>query len=1029
MLVLKQGSQFTSHLLMTFLVIGFICLSSTPGYADGCSAANFKGARDFTVGQYPYALAAGDFNSDGKADIAAADYNGNSVRIAFGDGAGGFALVSTYASGMRPLAIAVGDLTGDTKPDLVVSNFDSNDISVLLNDGVGNFAITNYAAGVGPGEIALADLNDDNKPDVAVTNQTGGAIVVLLNNGTGGLLPLSFTALPPTSNPKDIVAADFNGDGMADLATANAVGTFSVVLRSGPNVFSSPVTNTVPSVSDLQAIAVGDFTGDSKLDLVVVSYAQSVVRLLQGNGMGGFMFNPPVSFALDGNSVNVYLRDVNLDNKLDIVAPIYTNSLGNSMVRVFYGDGMGGSSQMSDVLVGRTLRSVAITDLNGDSKPDVVTNFASLLKAGLSVSLNDGGGQFESATLVGNSGGSASVTSDFNVDGRPDLAWLGSSGVLVRLGLANGDLGTVSTYASASFAGHLTVGDFNQDGKPDIATANGVANSISVLLNNGSGGFGAPANYSVGSSAKALVTGDFNNDGKLDLTVAGNSLGAVRVFTGDGMGNFLLTGTAPVNASPASIVSGDFNNDNNLDVITANDCVGGSCTAKLITFFPGNGAGGFGAAVDISTEAPPASSSFPRIRTNFLASADFNGDGRIDLTWGKANPSTVFSSLQVAINTGGGSFATPITLADSVDNTVVATGDVNNDGRPDIVGASDYGGQLQVYLNSGGSTFDPPVNYSGVATPTAVTVGDINNDGKRDVIFAQTGGIWRLLSKCALSRGAHTPDFDGDGITDISVFRPSNGTWYLLYSSNGSFRAIQFGIMGDVPVPGDYDGDGRTDIAVFRPSSGAWYYLRSSDGAFQFQQFGSNGDIPVPGDYDGNGITNFAVWRPSTGYWYTNLNPATNFGAVLWGATTDKPVPADYDGDGKTDIAVFRPSTAYWYLLRSAMGYQEQQFGIAMDTPAPSDYNGDGKANFGLFRQSTGFWYTSLNPATNFGGVFLGQNGDIPVPGYYDGDGKADVAVFRNGDWYIFQSNTGSVAGTHFGAIGDEATPSAIHHP
>ena len=118
------------------LMIGFINITAMTGYADGCSGANFKGARDHLVGQYPYALVAADFNNDGKSDVAAADYYGNNVRVAFGDGAGGFSSVSTYASGLKPIAISAGNLNSDGKSDIVVSNYDSNEISVLLNDGI-----------------------------------------------------------------------------------------------------------------------------------------------------------------------------------------------------------------------------------------------------------------------------------------------------------------------------------------------------------------------------------------------------------------------------------------------------------------------------------------------------------------------------------------------------------------------------------------------------------------------------------------------------------------------------------------------------------------------------------------------------------------------------------------------------------------------------------------------------------------------------------------------------------------------------
>lgn len=1017
-----------SHMIITVtLLIGFMSLNASAGYADGCTAANYKGGRNLLIGQLPFALVSGDFNNDGKSDVAVADYYGNSVRIAFGDGAGAFSPVGNYLSGTRPTAIAVGDLNNDGKLDVVVSNSFSNNISVLINDGSGNFVITNYDAGVSPGEIALADINDDGKLDVEVLNPAGGTIVVLPNDGAGGLLPMSFISVGGTSNPRDLVGADFNHDGKADLATVNVNGSFSVILRNGVNSFNSPVTNVVPGLSNVQSLVVGDFTGNNELDLVIAG--AGLVYVLQGNGAGGFVFNPPLTFQTGGTSFDVNLRDVNDDGKLDIIVANYTNQTDNSTIRVLYGNGMGGVSQTSDLLIGIDARSLAIADLNSDGKLDLVTTYGTQMSAGLAVTMNDGTGRFDTATQVGTTANSitASVISDFNFDGRPDLAYVVGNGLQVRLGLANGDLAPAIGY-SANGAKHLAVGDFNGDHKPDIVTANGASSNISVFLNNGSGGFGSAVNYNVGSTTGGLVVGDFNNDGKLDLAVTGNSFRAVMIFTGDGLGNFTLTGNSIVLANPVSIVSGDFNNDGKLDVITANECVGGGCISKLITFLPGNGNGGFTSPVDLTSQAPPPSSTSPGITSNFLATADFNGDGRLDLTWARSNPASSFTPLQVILNLGGGSFAAPISLSGSLDSLAIATGDVNNDGRPDIVAASLYG-EVQVLLNNGGAGFAPPVAYTGVASPKSITIGDINNDGKRDIIFSQSSTLWRLLNKCALTRGAHTSDFDGDGITDISVFRPSTGTWYLLYSSDGSFHYIPFGTMGDVPVVGDYDGDGKSDVAVFRPSNGVWYYLNSSDGSFHFQQFGVNGDIPVPGDYDGDGTTNFAVWRPSTGYWYTSLNPATNFGALLWGASTDRPVQADYDGDGRTDIAVYRPSTATWYVLRSSLGYQEQQFGVANDVPVPADFDNDGKADFAVFRNSTGWWYTSLSPATNFGGIQLGQSGDIPVPGFYDADGRADAAVFRLGDWYINQSNTGTVTGTHFGSSGDEAAPSAIRHP
>ena len=318
-------------------------------------------------------------------------------------------------------------------------------------------------------------------------------------------------------------------------------------------------------------------------------------------------------------------------------------------------------------------------------------------------------------------------------------------------------------------------------------------------------------------------------------------------------------------------------------------------------------------------------------------------------------------------------------------------------------------GQLLSVVDATGYNVAPTASLAQLGTSIA-------NTAFRSVAITPSGGVAPTVADSPF-------DFDGDGKTDISIFRPAPGEWWYIKSSTGGNSALQFGSSTDTLVPEDYTGDGKTDIAIFRPSSGTWFVLRSEDLSFFAFPFGSSGDVPVPGDYDGDNKADAAVFRPSNNTWFINRSSG---GTTIqpFGIAGDSPVPDDFDGDGKVDIAIYRRPAGEWWILRSTAGLLAAQFGTSSDKAVQGDYTGDGKADMAFWRPSTGEWYVLRSNDFSYFSFPFGNATDTPTPGDYDGDGKFDAAIFRpsSNTWFVQRSTAGTLI-QPFGTTGDVAVP------
>ncbi|CAN5742488.1 hypothetical protein BH20ACI4_BH20ACI4_18880 [soil metagenome] len=598
---------------------------------------------------------------------------------------------------------------------------------------------------------------------------------------------------------------------------------------------------------------------------------------------------------------------------------------------------------------------------------------------------------------------------DMTGDGIPDLILSGEAPsslfrrdrIYILPNNGNGTFGQptiINAPSQSPFSDDFLIGNINNDSLKDIVVVfSDYPGSGLAYINNGNGTFTAQTTFTIPQIGRPIFLLDINNDGFGDYLGIASS-GEFKFSLGNGDGTF---------ASPVVLNSngighpGDFNNDGAIDFINSR------------TLFINQGSGNF-TTTDITA-----------IINNQILSGirDFNGDGRTDLMLAinsgfaiLTKTDTSFDRTEYIVPTGNNTSTYGIvgnfsgnSLPDILFETKLPSGKIiyENDGS---------GNFTRREFASNFKNYTYPFHES--------QLNDFDNDGKTDWLIA-TSGISNstLMFKdktsftfqknvCDRPGQPRIVDFDRSGTTDYSFWNPSTGNW--TYQTNTRYynerqtETVNWGLgsLGDIPMPGDFDGDGITDFSVYRNSTGVWYIRRSSDLQWFVFQFGLTGDKPVAADYDGDTISDIAVWRPSDGNWYIWYMGTQQFSAVHFGLDGDKPVPADFDGDLKTDVAVFRPSTGVWYYLKSSDGnFAAIQWGIGSDKPMPADFDGDGNADPAVYRDSENTLYVLKSYDYSFAGFNWGTSQDMPFVGDFDGDFVADFGVYRPSTKQWWQSN------------------------
>ena len=574
------------------LVLGAASATGSPanifflkGKGDGTFAAPVISP---TGGTLPTSFAQGDFNGDGKPDLAVTHSDGNRVTILLGNGDGTFRAGSTFAAGNSPLSVTVADLNADGRLDLAVANSGDDNVSIFFGNADGTFrAGSKFPAGIGPRYVAVADFNKDGRPDLATIGEALTASV-LLGNGDG-------TFKTPNTyitgySPEHIIVADINRDGNPDLVIGEGIpealapdeqsGAITVFLGNGDGTLQgAPV---VYSTAAPLGGATADFNGDGRPDVALAVPSAGVVVLLKAAGQA---FQAPLTIPIPASSSStaspavIIAGDFNRDGKADIVvADQYNYSIwliaGN-------GDGTFQAPLKIGTVASRP-RSLAAGDFNGDGRTDLAVVYAGYVASephGLQLLLaQSGGGYTASATVAAGTTPLQALAADLNGDGRDDLIVVNqgtfssttdTGNVQVFFSKADGTLQTPVIYPAGSYPAAATLADLNGDKKPDLVVASGnFSYSLAILLGGNAGTF-QPAQFVVTDYGPAsIIAADFNGDGRQDLVVA-HCCGETDLtfFTGNGDGTVQPEVHFLGGPSPNRLLIADFNQDAKPDLV------------------------------------------------------------------------------------------------------------------------------------------------------------------------------------------------------------------------------------------------------------------------------------------------------------------------------------------------------------------------------------------------------------------------------------------------------------------------------
>ncbi len=697
---------------MALVVMSGVCVA-TLGEAASAAEEPFRFPRPmFPVSSSaPEDFAVADFDADGWLDAAVAARTENSVIVMMGSEAGVLTETGSIPVGDQPRGILATDLSGDGVPDIAVTNSDSDTVSILIGVGDGTFgAPVSHSVGVGPRRIETGHFDLDGIPDLVVADYEGGTLSFLMGTGNGAFTVGGSIAVGV--EPVDLTVGHFNGDALDDIALVRQDGSGTVVLIGlGGGSFAPPV---VYAGARMLSVVSADFDGDEILDLVTANDFGGPVFVQIRYGIGDGTFSGPIGVAF-GGAIDLAAADLDADGDQDLLigasgitfhrndgggpftpvgSVLSTIGVNGFVVEDFDGDGtldvMGGST-LADGLVllrgngsfafdaGPVLdvgdRFVELVDLDDDGLLDIV----SIDDDGfLGVAMGQGQGLFGPVASQDLGIGSALrlLVADLDADDQEDLVVLTRPFTLYRAnvfpGLGDGTFGSVvATDLGTAQFNDWTLGHLDDDGVPDLVTTYWVDERIGLHLGLGDGTFSEPAVFHpTGFTPGGAVIVDFDGDLMNDIVVADRDNNVLATWTNTGSG-FVAGRSLATVINPGSLELADVNGDGRSDIV-------GTGTGEIFVHL--QDAAGIFQPVQAS-ETHLAGVTLP------FRLADMDRDGHLD---GLLSKSGV---LEVSQGDGAGDF-TPI--EHHAMGAAFAAGDIDGDGAPDVLAGN------EIFINKTG---------------------------------------------------------------------------------------------------------------------------------------------------------------------------------------------------------------------------------------------------------------------------------------------------------------------------------------